>query len=45
METETLVSDAPPASGNHSIAALAKLGEVWKERAQLKNDRKNGIKP
>jgi len=45
MQTETLDSDAPTASRNHSIAALATIGGVWKERAQLKNARKNGIKP
>jgi len=45
MQTETLDSDAPAASGNHSSAAVAKIGELWQERAQLKNDRKVGVQP
>jgi|GEM_PF-731302 len=38
MQTETLDFDAPAASGNESIAALAKMGEMWKDRAQVKNE-------
>lgn len=35
MQTEPLDSDAPAACGNESIAALAKMGEMWKDRAQV----------
>ena len=42
MQTQTRASHAPAhapeASGNNSIAALAKMGEVWKDRAQVKNE-------
>lgn len=42
MQTEalndTLDADVPAASGNECIAALAKMGDMWKGRAQVKNE-------
>ncbi len=38
MQTETLDSNAPAPSDKNSIAALAKMGEVWKDRAEVKNE-------
>jgi hypothetical protein len=38
MQTARLDSNAPVATGNNCIAALATMGEMWKERAQVKNE-------
>jgi len=38
MQPEKLDSDIPADAGNNSIAALEKMGVVWKDRAQVKNE-------